>query len=122
MIYIGYIITTYEAARLLKLHPSYVESHYHSKCIKKHLQDNKSQLLFNYIDKGACVLGIPIDTVDEFWDPIHTDTFILYIQKAKKLFQEEIKKLAIDTREVYFTRMEGDDYLVENPEPVIVQA
>ena len=122
MIYIGFIITTYEAARLLKMHSSYVESHYHTKFIKKHLRDSKSQLLFDYIDKGACVLGIPIDTLNEFWDPINTDTFIQYILKAKELFQEEMKKLDIDTKEVYFTRMEGDDYLVKNPEPIIVQA
>jgi hypothetical protein len=117
MIYVGFVITIDEAIRLLKLDRSIKQNFYETRPIQRILEDKGSCLHFEYIDKGACILGVPI-RMDEPYSPV-SDT-IIQILLAKKVFLEEMKKQEADMSSVYLTWIEEEERLVENPEPYVI--
>jgi hypothetical protein len=122
MLYVGFAITIEEAIRLFKLDANIVKSFYDTEPIETYLKEKQSELVFTYIDKGACLLGIPIhleDTTTHFPYSKAEDT-ILSILIAKKQFLKEIQSLSIDIRNVNLTWIEEEEICVENPEPYVM--
>ncbi len=122
MLYVGYVISLEEALRLLKLDESIVTSFYHTEPIQRYLEQRNTRLVFEYIDKGACLFGVPVDTENGYTKFPYTtieDTF-QSITIAKIAFLRYIKDLNIDTSEVNLTWIEEEDILVENPEPYVI--
>ncbi len=119
MIYIGYVITVKEALRLLGLNESIVSSFYDTEPIQKVLEEKGSQLDFKYIDKGACVFGIPVCT--NYGEKYATlDDCIFDLILVKRTFHLEILKLKLDISEVNLTWIESEEQLVKNPEGYLI--
>ena len=114
--YIGFVIPIEEALRLLSLPDDFVKTFYNTEPIQKYLQEKQSKLIFQYIDKGACLFGIKVHLRDES----SVDDTILAMITAKKVFLWEVKQLGLDTSKVYMNRIEEDSWLVENPEPYVI--
>lgn len=116
MMYIGFVIPVEEALRLLKLPDNFVKSFYDTGPIQTYLEERDSKIVFSYIDKGACLFGLPIKLRRE---PSVEDTILAMIT-AKKMFHYEIKALKIDISSVNINRVEEDSWLWENPEPYVI--
>lgn len=114
--YVGFVIPIEEALRLLKLEDDFVKTFYDTAPIQNLLTDFGSKLLFQYIDKGACLFGIKVALKTE---PTIEETLLQLIQ-AKRQFLAEIKQLKIDISKVHLTRVEEESWLVENPEPYVI--
>lgn len=116
MMYIGFVIPVEEALRLLHLPQNTADSFFDTQPVCKHLEEKGSNLVFQYIDKGACLFGHKVKLRQE---PSLEDTILAMIN-AKKMFYYEIKALKIDISKVYINRVEEESWLVENPEPYII--
>ena len=95
--YIGFVITIQEAIRLFKLNKNIASSFYDTEPIQAYLREKNNDLQFKYIDKGACVLGIPVSTEDNttcFPYANLEDTFYAMIH-AKYIFERNTKS-AVD--------------------------
>ncbi len=115
--YVGFVIPIEEALRLLSLPDDFVETFYNTEPIQKYLQQKQSKLVFHYMDKGACLFGIKVHLRDE---PSVDDTILAMIT-AKKVFLYEVKQLGLDITKVNINRIEEDSWLVENPEPYVIE-
>jgi hypothetical protein len=93
-----------------------VKSFYETEPIQKYLEEKGSNLVFQYIDKGACLFGLEVKLRQE---PSVEDTILAMIT-YKKMFHCEVKALRIDTSVVNITRIEEDSWPVENPEPYVI--
>ena len=114
--YIGFVIPIEEALRLLNLEDDFVKTFYDTKPIDKYLKEKGSKLIFEYMDKGACLFAIRVALKPE---PTIEETLLQLIQ-AKREFLAEIKQLKIDISKVNLTRVEEESWLVENPEPYVI--
>jgi hypothetical protein len=112
--YIGYIISVHEAKRLLGDSVE-VSSYYDTRPIDAFLSQH-STLRFEYIDKGSCVLGIPLEIGN-----VCVDDALIQIVQKKNEFKDQIKKLNIDTSTVILQPMEEAEVVVHNPEPLLIQ-
>ena len=114
--YVGYSIEIQEALRLLNLDESYAPSFYQTEKIQDYLKKKGSCLLFEYIDKGACLFGVACGS-----KPYGSMTETLkQILDAKILFEDELKQLNIDTSIVYTAWVEEQSVLRVNPEPWVI--
>jgi hypothetical protein len=122
MLYVGFVITILEAIRLLKLDESLVKSFYDTKPIQEYLNQKQTRLVFEYIDKGACLFGVPVDTENGYTKFPYTtiEDTVQSILIAKIAFLRYIKHLDMDTNEVNLTWIEEEEILVENPEPYVI--
>jgi hypothetical protein len=116
MIYVGFVISMEEALRLLKLEDSFVKTYYDTKPIQDLLADFGSHLVFEYMDKGACLFAMKVQLKQE---PSIEET-IFQLIAAKKQFLTEITALKIQIDKVNLTRIEEESWLVENPEPYVI--
>lgn len=116
MMYIGFVIPIEEALRLLNLKDDFVKSFYDTAPIQAYLEERGSYLVFQYIDKGACVFGFPVKLRQES----SVEDTILAMITAKKQFGYEVRALKINISKVYINRVEEDSWLVENPEPYLI--
>lgn len=116
MLYVGYAIQIQEALRLLRLNDSYATSFYDTQGISAYLMQKRSRIVFNYIDKGACLFGVRCQL--ESCSTV-TDT-LKAILEAKIRFEDEVKKLGVDTSVVNLTWIEEDETPTENPEPRVI--
>lgn len=114
--YIGFVIPVEEALRLLKLPDTYVKSFYDTGPIQKYLEERGSNLVFSYIDKGACLFGLHVKLLPE----TSVENTILAMINTKKMFTYEVKALKIDISKVNINRVEEDCWTVENPEPYVI--
>lgn len=114
--YIGFVIPLEEALRLLKLPDDFVNSFYDTEPIQKYLEERGSNLVFQYIDKGACLFALKVKLLPE---PSVEDTILAMIT-MKKQFGYEVRALKIDTRIVNINRVEEEAWAVENPEPYVI--
>ena len=120
--YIGFVITIQEAIRLFKLNKNIVSSFYDTEPIQAYLREKNNDLQFKYIDKGAYVLGIPVNTEDNttcFPYANLEDTFYAMIH-AKYIFEREIRNLAVDMSVVNITWIESEEVCVEHPQPYVI--
>ena len=118
MIYIGFKISVAEALRLFSLGDPYARSFYDTGLIQKWLTEEKgSKLFFDYIDKGACLLGIPVRIGVEYPTIEYT---ICRMVEAKNSFLYEMKNMGIDISKVNLTDIDEPETLVENPEPYVI--
>jgi hypothetical protein len=115
--YVGFVIPVEEALRLLNLPDTFASSFYDTEPIQRYLIEKQSKILFQYIDKGACLFGVKVNLRLE---SSVEDTVIAMIT-AKKVFLWEVKTLGLDIRKVYINRVEEDSWLVENPEPYVIE-
>lgn len=114
--YVGYSIEIKEALRLLRLDESYAPSYYETEKIQAYLTKRGSCLVFQYIDKGACLFGVRCGN-----EPYGSVTNTLkQILDAKILFEDELKQHQIDTSVVYTTWIEEESVLRVNPEPWVI--
>lgn len=122
MLYIGFVITVKEALRLLKLPEEYVLSYYNTQPIQDYLKQKNTRLIFEYIDKTACLFGIPVDTENGYTKFPYTtiEDTVQSITLAKIAFLRYVKHLGIDTSEVNLSWIEEEEILVENPEPYVI--
>ncbi len=117
MLYVGFPISVKEALRLLKLEENIVTSYYDTEPIRKYLQSKKSRLTFFYIDKGVCLLGIPLsDSVLPFEDAFGE------ILVARSHFILEARALDLDLSHVEITQIEKESVIWENPDPFLISA
>jgi hypothetical protein len=116
MIYIGFVIPVEEALRLLKLPDNFTKTFYDTGPIQTYLEERGSKLRFKYIDKGACLFGLPVRLLPE----ASVEDTILAMIHAKRNFQYEIKAIKIDISKVNINRVEEDSWTVENPEPYVI--
>ena len=73
------------------------------------------------IDKGQCVLGIPIKALSDLWDVfVHVDDGIQMILETKKLLYKVLRDLEADLSDFELEQMEGDSIRVFNPEPYLI--
>jgi hypothetical protein len=118
MMYIGFRISVAEALRIFDLGDPYARSFYDTGLIQKWLEEEKgSKLFFDYIDKGACLLGIPVRIGVDY--PTIEYTFCRMVE-AKNSFLYEMKNMGIDISKVNLTDIDSDEVLVENPEPYVI--
>ena len=87
-----------EALRLLRLSQRVVSSFYDTEPVAKYLKQKESNLVFQYIDKGVCLIGLPVFTEEEPY--LMVEESIIQILEVKKEFVQELKNLTIDTRVV----------------------
>lgn len=116
MMYIGFVIPVEEALRLLKLPDDFVQTFYNTEPIQNYLEERGSKLVFQYIDKGACLFGLEVKLRHES----SVEDTIYAMINTKKMFGYEIKALKIDTNVVNINRIEEEAWPVENPEPYII--
>lgn len=117
MLYIGFVIPIEEALRLLKLPEDFVKSFYDTDAIQTYLEERGSNLTFQYMDKGACLFGHRVKLRQES----SVEDTVMVMITAKKMFYYEIKALKLDISKVYINRIEEDSWLVENPEPYVIE-
>ncbi len=120
--YVGFAISVQEALRLLKLPENTVSSFYETTPIQKYLTEKDSYLTFQYIDKGACLLGVHVQVEEKetcFPYANLEDTFYAII-RSKHIFQREVANLQIDTSYVNITWIEEGEKRVENPQPYVI--
>jgi hypothetical protein len=122
MLYVGYVVSVEEALRLLKLDESLVTSFYDTKPIQKYLNEKKSELVFRYIDKGACLFGVALELEDPKTNFPYSniEDTLFQILLAKHAFQQGTEQLGIDTSFVNLTWVESDEKKVENPRPYVI--
>jgi len=116
MIYVGFVIPIEEALRLLGLPDDFVKSFYDTEPISHYLKKKGCSLIFEYIDKGACLFGAPVKWEEEA--PV--EATILQILLAKREFLSEVNKLTIDISMVNINRIEEDSRPIENPQPYVI--
>lgn len=115
MLYLGFPVSLGEALRLFKLDESIVSSFYHTEPVQAYLKQKKSHLLFFYIDKGSCFLGLPLsDNVVEY------ETAVTELIGLRKILLSELRALGVDLSRVELTRVEEEGEWVENPEPFLM--
>jgi len=119
MPYIGLTLYIEEAVRLLNLDPTIIMSYYQTEPVQKYLREQGSKLVFEYVDKGVCVLGIPFPYTKYHPQMIEIDKGIQTILELKAEFQVEVKKLELDLSEVIIAQMESDSIKMKNPEPFL---
>jgi hypothetical protein len=117
MLYVGFTIPAEEAFRLLKLPEYTVTSFYDTQPIQKYLKEKGSKITFQYIDKGACVFGVNVHMRQES----SVEDTIMAMITAKKVFLWEVKTLGLDISKVNINRIDEDSWLVENPEPFVIE-
>jgi hypothetical protein len=122
MLYVGFVITVLEALRLLGLPEDFVSSDYDTEPLQEYLKQKKTRLVFQYIDKGACLFGVPVDTENGYTKFPYTtiEDTVQSITLAKIAFLRYIKQLNMDISEVNLTWIEEEEILVENPEPYVM--
>ncbi len=122
MLYVGFVISVGEALRLLKLPENTVSSFYDTKPIQDYLREKDSYLTFHYIDKGACLLGVPVEVEEKntcFPYANLEDTFYAII-RSKYIFQREVTNLKMDMSYVNITWIEEEEKKVEHPQPYVI--
>lgn len=117
MLYIGFVIPIEESLRLLQLPDDYVKTFYNTEPVQKYLKERGSKIVFHYIDKGACLFAVEVKMRRES----SVEDTILAMITAKKVFLWEVKQLGLDISKVNINRVEEDSWLVENPEPYVIQ-
>lgn len=115
--YVGFVIPAEEALRLLNLPETFVATFYDTEPIQKYLKEKGSKITFQYIDKGACVFGVNVHMRQES----SLEDTIMAMITAKKIFLWEVKTLGLDIRKVNINRIEEASWLVENPEPYVIE-
>lgn len=119
MPYVGLTLYIEEAVHLLNLDHTIILSYYDTNAIEKHLKQKGSKLVFHYVDKGVCVLGIPFPTTKYHPQMIEIDVGIQTILNLKQEFQDEVKKLGLDLNQVTLAQMESPPMKVKTPEPFL---
>ena len=122
MLYVGYVVSVEEALRLLELPETTVSCFYNTEPIKNYLKGKNSSLRFHYIDKGACLFGVPVEMEEKdgcFPYGTLEDTFSA-ILKSKTIFQREVETLKIDIGYVNITWVESEEIRVEHPQPYVI--
>lgn len=121
MSFVGFQIEITEALRLLKLDESFVKTYYDTQPIQNYLKNKKSKLVFQYIDKGSCLLGYPIARgLDEPGTSYKVNDTIIEILRAQVQFHNEIKALDIDISKVFITLIEEEPFLDTSGEPYVI--
>ena len=115
MIYIGYLVRFETAKSLFPWAKNYSDTEF-EKSINNH-----NHLKIDGIDKGQCVLGIPIKALSDLWDVfVHVDDGIQMILETKKLLYKVLRDLEADLSDFELEQMEGDSIRVFNPEPYLI--
>lgn len=123
MPYVGITLEIGEALRLLKLDDNLVKTFYDTEPIDNYLQDSGFSMRFEYIDKGVCVLGIPLEGERRYWPAmLGIETGLAKILELAKKFREEVKHLKIDMSKVQIAQMEAESIEMENPDPFLILA
>ncbi len=121
MAYIGITIEIEEALRLLNLDPELCRNYYHTEPIDRYLNDKESCLRFLYVDKGVCILGLPLMGEPQYWPPMMgVQNSILQIRDLTQKFRDEVQRLKIDLSKVTIAVMESESIEMENPEPFLI--
>lgn len=115
MLYLGYPISLEEALRLFSLDKSLVSTFYHTEPVQAYLKKKNSHLLFFYIDKGSCFLGLSLS--DSF---VEYETAVTEIIGLRRILLSELRNLGVDLSRVELTRIEEEGFWVENPEPFLM--
>ncbi len=126
MVYVGYPVNLEEALRLFNLEfneeptSSY---YYYSKCrefINKKI--NQYGLGFYVLDKNLHVIGLNLDeSLGSCWENhISIDDSIMILLESKKKIKEAMKNANIDLSNIEITHMEGEDIIMDNPEPFLI--
>ena len=121
MAYIGISIEIDEALRLLKLDPEIAKFYYDTEPIDRCLQSQGSCLRFVYVDKGVCILGIPLMGEGPYWPAMMSvKNGISQILDVSERFRSEIKRLKVDLSKVTIAVIESESIELENPEPFLI--
>lgn len=121
MPYVGLTLEIAEALRLLKLEESFVNSFYNTEPIDEYLKDWGSCLRFVYVDKGVCILGIPLEGEKDYWPPmLGIQASLRQILELAEKFRQEIKRLKIDLSEVSIAQMEAESIQMMYPDPQLI--
>jgi hypothetical protein len=123
MLYVGLPMNIGETLRLLKLDEKYVPSFYDTKPIGDYLKQRGSELLFEYLDKGICLLAIQVRYPRKAENDVPNGTVdqtIVDLIDAKQRFFEECHKLTIDLRCVEIQWIESEPFVLENPQPYVI--
>lgn len=117
MTYVGFSIDIEEALRLFNLDESYGDQ----VSIQKYLEENKTELIFQYVDKGMFILGCSISKKDDHSFPLYkVDDTIILILTAKKQFKSEMKKLGVDLSNVRIIVLDYESRIENFPEPYVI--
>jgi hypothetical protein len=119
MPYIGYPLKLSEALRWLNLPENFVDSFHHTGPISKYLRENDSELIFEYVDKDVCILGLPLVQALYFPNMMEIDTGIQKILQLKKKVKEELRNLNVDMSSVWIAQMEEECIHMRNPDPFL---
>ena len=122
MIYVGFVITLKEALRLFKISEAMVSTYSNTEPIQEYLKQRNTRLVFEEIEKGACLFGVPVDTENGYTQFPYTtiEDTVQSITLAKIAFLRYIKHLNLDISEVNLTWIEEEEISVENPEPYVI--
>jgi hypothetical protein len=121
MAYVGITIEVPEALRLLNLGPEFAKHYYDTEPINQYLKESDSALRFVYVDKGVCILGLPLRGEPQYWPPmLGLETSILRIKSLAQKFRDETNRLCIDLSKVEIAVMESEPIEMENPEPFLI--
>lgn len=121
MVYIGITLYMEEALRILNMNGTFVKSFYDTKPIDDFLKDIGSCLSFRYLDKGVCVLGIPLEGDRMYWPSmICVEDGLSQILQLTKKFREEVRCLKIDLSSVTIAQMESEALQMQNPDPFLI--
>lgn len=120
MPYVGLTIYFEEAARLLKIDPEISRSSYWDiSPVQKHLTAAGSKLVFEYVDKDVCVLGIEFPLSAYHPTMFSIDDALQLMLEMKKTFKAEMERFGADLSKVTIAQMESPSIIMENPEPFV---
>lgn len=126
MVYIGYPVNIQEALRLFNL--TFNENlispyHFVSQCsnfINKEI--TKYNIEFHVLDKNLCVIGFNLDKKLGCCDSNHIsiDDSIIILLEYKLKIKQALLSANVDLSNIEITHMEGDDVIMNNPEPFLI--
>ncbi len=126
MVYVGYPVNLEEALRLFNLtFDEKLESpyHYHSQC-RKFIDSSikKFGLNFYCADKNLHIIGIDAkELLGNCWSTHRTvDESLMILLQLKSEVVNGMKMAKVDMSRVEITHMEGEDTIVSNPEPYLI--
>ena len=126
MVYVGYPVNILEALRLFNLtFNETLISHYHFsvQCrdfINREIK--KYGIEFHCLDKNLFVIGFNLDQKFGCCDENHIsiDESIIILLEYKLKIKEALQKANVDLSSIEITHMEGEDIIMNNPEPFLI--
>ncbi len=126
MVYVGYPVNLKESLRLFNLvFNEKLESEYHydyqcTKFIDRSIK--KYSLNFYCLDKNLHVIGINAgELLGSCWNSHRTvDESLMILLQLKSEVVNGMKMAKVDMSNIEITHMEGEDIIVSNPEPYLI--